>query len=228
MTTEYFDPNRFRSSLREFIEEVWTNPNQAANESGIAYQDLYDTITGKKNKLLRSWQINALLNCAVYTKGLKQERYDYWYQILHRELIFIRTLSAWLYSETDKRIKDPILIDEAVEHNKILKDNLAKQFPFLETVVDTVFKAGGLTWSFATIYFILRKTKPTKDISEIFLPNDWQIYALDLTDVFVGFELPSWETIATEAPGKIKHLIDRGPVLLRNTLFGIIKRRLGG
>lgn len=202
----YFSPDRFRSALQEFVVEVWDNRNQAAKEAGIAKSDLYDTIEGKRGKLLKAWQINALLNCARFEKGLSEERYNYWYQVLHRELIFIKTLSAWLYSETDKRIEDPALIKAAEEHNQELKKNLARDFPFLENVTDTVFKAGGFTWSFSTLYLIVRKSKRT---GEIFVPPDWQSWVLDTYDAVLTLDWPDWDTIVTVAPGRVRSFVSR-------------------
>ncbi len=197
---DYFGHNRFRNSLNEFVLEVWDNPHQAARDAGIPYQDLHTTLYGNKKKVLKYWHVNALLNGALYEKKEKfsEERFDYWHSVLHRDLIFINTISAWIYNEKDGRIKDEALKEQAKEHNEVIKQNLAKDFALIENVVNTVYKAGGYTWSFTALYVLVRRTKLSANPENIVIPPDWQISILNAVDVFSGFELPNIEDLKSE------------------------------
>lgn len=224
---DYFDPDQFRKDLEMFIFEVWDNPSQAARAAGVDYADLNKTIQGKRKKLLKAWEVNALLNYARFRKELSEERYGYWYERLHKRLLSIRTLDAWLYDESDGRIRrrDKLRLKDNEEHNELLQKNLVKEMPYLHMMVDRIFKAGGMTWSVTTIYVVIRRSRKAKDFSDIILPNDWQIYLLDVADTVIRID---WTDLVTEGPEKIGYVIHHWRIIARKIITRAITKTLGG
>ncbi|MCG3209259.1 MAG: hypothetical protein FOGNACKC_02880 [Anaerolineae bacterium] len=226
-TDDFFNPDKFRELLGDFVQEVWDNPSQASREAGVDYSDLRKTIQGKRKKLPKAWEINALLNYALFSGGLSEARYQFWYENLHKRMLAIKTLDAWLYSETDGRIRnaDKLRLKENEEHNKLLHENLAKELPYLDQVVDRVFKAGGITWSVTTIYLVIRRSRHAKGVVEIIVPSDWQVYLLDAADTFIRID---WADLVADGPERFIALIRSWPTLARKVIAWAVSKTLGG